>query len=121
MSCPSSSTSPSTRVFGMMSFMRFKQRRYVDFPQPDGPMRAVTDFSGIASEMSWSAWFFPEKNESLLVSIRVFKPAGKGPAGRGGGGEETSGTVVIGIEGEPGSVTVIVPSFMFGASFRAAG
>jgi hypothetical protein len=34
-----------------MSFIRFKQRRYVDLPQPDGPMKAVTDFSGIFREM----------------------------------------------------------------------
>ena len=52
MSFPSSRTSPSTRVSGMMSFIRFRQRRNVDFPQPDGPMKAVTDFSGTASEIS---------------------------------------------------------------------
>jgi hypothetical protein len=26
----------------MVSFMRFRQRRKVDLPQPDGPMKAVT-------------------------------------------------------------------------------
>ena len=59
MSFPSSSTSPSTRVSGMMSFIRFRQRRKVDLPQPDGPMNAVTDFSGTRSEISCSAWDFP--------------------------------------------------------------
>jgi phosphate transport system ATP-binding protein len=36
-----------------------KQRSSVDFPQPDGPMNAVTRPVGIASEMSNSACFAP--------------------------------------------------------------
>ncbi len=35
-------TLPSTRAPGMTSCMRFSERRKVDFPQPDGPMSAVT-------------------------------------------------------------------------------
>ena len=38
------STAPSTRVPGMMSFIRFSVRRNVLLPQPDGPMNAVTTF-----------------------------------------------------------------------------
>ncbi len=39
---PSMSTWPSTRVPGMMSFIRLSVRRNVLLPQPDGPMKAVT-------------------------------------------------------------------------------
>ena len=31
-----------TRAPGMVSFIRLRQRRKVDLPQPDGPMKAVT-------------------------------------------------------------------------------
>ena len=34
-------TLPSTRAPGMTSCMRLIDRRNVDFPQPDGPIRAV--------------------------------------------------------------------------------
>ena len=44
MSRPSMRTEPSTRAPGMMSFIRLSERRNVDFPQPDGPMSAVTWF-----------------------------------------------------------------------------
>jgi len=36
--------------------MRLKMRSSVDLPQPDGPIRAVTRFSGISSAMFFSAW-----------------------------------------------------------------
>ncbi len=49
-STPSISTSPSTRVPGITSCMRLRVRMNVDFPQPDGPMRAVTDLGSIAKE-----------------------------------------------------------------------
>ena len=42
MSSPSSSILPVTRQIGIVSFMRLMQRRKVDLPQPEGPMRAVT-------------------------------------------------------------------------------
>ena len=31
----------------MTSCMRLSERRKVDLPQPDGPMKAVTDFAGM--------------------------------------------------------------------------
>ena len=31
---------PVTRAIGIVSFMRLRQRRKVDLPQPDGPMKA---------------------------------------------------------------------------------
>jgi len=34
---------PLTRPPGITSCIRFRIRRNVDFPQPDGPMNAVTD------------------------------------------------------------------------------
>jgi hypothetical protein len=36
----------------MVSFIRFKQRMKVDFPQPEGPIRAVTFWGRI------SIWIF---------------------------------------------------------------
>ena len=44
---PSTMTWPSTRAPGMVSCMRLRVRRKVDFPQPEGPMRAVTDLGSI--------------------------------------------------------------------------
>jgi hypothetical protein len=59
MSRPSMSTRPSTRVFRMMSFIRLSVRRKVLFPQPEGPMNAVTSLPGIVMEMFSSARFVP--------------------------------------------------------------
>ena len=44
MSSPSSVILPVTRAPSMVSFMRLRQRRKVDLPQPDGPISAVTWF-----------------------------------------------------------------------------
>jgi hypothetical protein len=46
-STPSISTLPCTDAPGMTSCMRLSVRRNVDFPQPDGPMNAVTDRGSI--------------------------------------------------------------------------
>ena len=42
MSLPSSVMLPVTRAPGIVSFMRLRQRRNVDLPQPDGPIIART-------------------------------------------------------------------------------
>ena len=42
-SLSSSMTWPSTRPPGTTSCIRFRVRRNVDLPQPEGPMKAVTD------------------------------------------------------------------------------
>ena len=42
---PSSVTSPSARAPGISSCIRLMQRTSVDFPQPDGPIIAVTLFA----------------------------------------------------------------------------
>ena len=43
---------PVIRTLSIRSFMRFRQRRKVDLPQPDGPIRAVTSSRGKSIEMS---------------------------------------------------------------------
>jgi hypothetical protein len=43
----------------MVSFMRLMQRRKVDLPQPDGPMKAVTDLAGMSMLTSNSACLSP--------------------------------------------------------------
>ena len=40
---------------GISSFIRLMQRSNVDFPQPEGPMKAVTLWAGISSSMFFSA------------------------------------------------------------------
>ncbi len=45
--------------------MRLKQRRNVLLPQPDGPISAVTWFSGIVRLMFLSAWFVPYQKSSF--------------------------------------------------------
>ena len=56
---PSSTISPSARCSGYSSNMRLKVRSSVDLPQPDGPMKAVTFFSGMSRLMFFSAWNLP--------------------------------------------------------------
>ena len=56
---PSSRISPSARCSGYSSNMRLKVRSSVDLPQPDGPMKAVTFFSGMSRLMCLSAWKLP--------------------------------------------------------------
>ena len=38
---------PSTRAPGITSCIRFRDRRNVDLPHPDGPISAVTERAGI--------------------------------------------------------------------------
>ena len=59
MSAPSISILPVTRQLGMVSFMRLMQRRKVDLPQPDGPMKAITPLSGMSTFTSFSACLSP--------------------------------------------------------------
>src|SRR6058998_174510 len=57
MSSPWSSTFPSTLAFGIVSCIRLRHRIRVDFPQPEGPMTAVTMRSSMSIVMSWIASF----------------------------------------------------------------
>jgi hypothetical protein len=50
---------PVTRQLSIVSFMRFRLRRKVDLPQPDGPISAVTVFSRMFSFTSKSARLSP--------------------------------------------------------------
>ena len=50
---------PDTRAEGIVSFMRLMQRRNVDLPQPEGPMKAMTPRSGMSTLTLFSARFSP--------------------------------------------------------------
>ncbi len=50
---------PVTRQLGIVSFMRLMQRRNVDLPQPDGPMKDITPRSGTFTETFFSACLSP--------------------------------------------------------------
>jgi hypothetical protein len=62
--------SPERRAPGMSSLSRLIDRRKVDFPQPDGPMRAVTARGAIERLMSNSAWVFPYQKSNRSTSMR---------------------------------------------------
>src|SRR5206468_552398 len=47
--------------------MRLSSRKNVDLPQPDGPMSAVTERSGISTEMSHRACLSPYQNDRPLT------------------------------------------------------
>src|ERR1039457_4686625 len=47
--------------------MRFTQRKSVLFPQPEGPMRAVTRWAGAVRSTSATTWCLP--NQALSFSI----------------------------------------------------
>jgi hypothetical protein len=51
--------SPRPGTIGIVSFIRLRQRRKVDFPQPDGPMKEVTWFAGTSTLTPNSACFSP--------------------------------------------------------------
>src|SRR5437763_4821222 len=66
MSCPSRRTWPDTRALGTTSCMRLSERRNVDLPQPDGPIRAVTCLGSTVMLTSARAWNAP--NQALRPS-----------------------------------------------------
>src|SRR3989442_14455604 len=53
------STRPATRTPRMWSFIRLRQRRKVDLPQPEGPISAVTRRSPMSSETRSRASVLP--------------------------------------------------------------
>src|SRR5436305_6801713 len=71
MSCPSRSTWPETRAPATTSCMRLSERRNVDFPQPDGPMRAVTSLGSTVMLASASAWNEPNQAFRPSTSMRL--------------------------------------------------
>ena len=56
---PSRQTSPRTLAPGIRSFMRLKQRRNVDLPLPDGPIKAMIERAWTVRETSRTATFSP--------------------------------------------------------------
>src|SRR2546430_591730 len=83
MSSPWRSTCPSTLVFGIVSCIRLRHRIRVDFPQPEGPMTAVTMRSSMSIVMSWIASFSPYQAESdstlSLIAIALSSRNGSEP------------------------------------------
>src|SRR5436309_2271982 len=70
MSWSSSVTVPVTRAPGMTSCMRFRLRRKVDLPQPDGPIMAVTCLGSIVMLTSARAYVEPYQAFSPSTSMR---------------------------------------------------
>src|SRR6266480_2195190 len=66
-SSPWRRTVPSTRVFGTNSCIRLRQRIKVDFPQPLGPMIAVTAFDVISRVISSIARFSPYQTDRFFT------------------------------------------------------
>lgn len=58
-SIPSTSISPVIFTLGIKSFIRLIHLKKVDFPQPDGPIKAVTLLAGICIEILFNAFFSP--------------------------------------------------------------
>src|SRR2546423_10039863 len=76
MSCPSSGPRPSTRAVGTVSCIRFRQRRKVDLPQPEGPMMAVTERSARSTDTWRTAWTAPKYAFSSATAMRTVDEAG---------------------------------------------
>ena len=75
MSMPSMRTVPASDALGTSSCMRFRMRRNVDLPQPDGPMSDVTWFACISRFTRCSTLCSP--NHALNSSVT--KPAAGEP------------------------------------------
>src|SRR6187399_776651 len=71
MSLPSSRIFPEIRAPSTNSCMRLRLRRRVDFPHPEGPMIAVTLFSGKLRETSLSTWLEPNQACTEETAILV--------------------------------------------------
>src|SRR5678810_636523 len=78
MSFPSRSTRPSARAPSTTSCIRLRQRTNVDFPQPEGPITAVTRRSRIDIETVFSASVAPKKARSRPARIFSGNSAGEG-------------------------------------------
>src|SRR5512132_2578576 len=71
MSSPSSSTLPVIQPCSDNSCIRFRVRRKVDLPQPEGPIRAWTWLLSKASDTPLTAVNLPYMAVSLSVSTRI--------------------------------------------------
>src|SRR5262249_1189536 len=66
---PSSRTSPATPAPGTVSCMRLIQRMNVDFPQPDGPMIAVTALGATVRSTPCSTSDWPNHARSPFTQM----------------------------------------------------
>ena len=83
MSSPSSRTSPASAADGIISCIRFRIRRKVDLPQPEGPMSAVTCRAGMTSVTSSSTLRSP--NQAVMSRPSRCEPVpSPGPSGAAG-------------------------------------
>src|SRR2546429_179307 len=106
-SAPSSSTEPVTQAPSDSSCMRFRQRRKVLLPQPDGPITAVTVCAGNRRDTSFTTAPPPYTAVRRTASSWSRAAAGsaktrtQGPAGRGGGGGAAAAAGGGGAPGRP--------------------
>src|SRR5689334_10212339 len=70
MSSPSSSTRPVIQAPSISSCIRFRVRRKVDLPHPDGPISACTRLGAKVSDTLLIATNFPYIAVSLSVTMR---------------------------------------------------
>src|SRR6478735_3307066 len=115
MSEPDSNTSPASDADGISSCIRLRIRRKVDFPQPDGPINAVTDPAGIYSDTRSSTLRSPNHAETDRASNAANSAGGEvggGGAGAAAACGDTAGIIVVGTSGimasgllDSGSVT----------------
>ena len=65
-------TEPVILMPGTRSFIRSRVFRKVDLPQPEGPMRAVTCFSGMSTLTFFSAWVGPYQRSRSRADRTIF-------------------------------------------------
>src|SRR3954466_6420215 len=70
MSAPSSSTRPVIQPWSDNSCIRFKARRKVDLPHPEGPISAWTRLGAKLRDTDFTAVNLPYMAESLSVTMR---------------------------------------------------
>src|SRR3954447_15391397 len=70
MSAPSSSTRPVIQPLSDSSCIRFKARRKVDLPHPEGPISAWTRLGAKVSDTDFTAVNLPYMADSLSVTLR---------------------------------------------------
>ena len=80
---------PSMVTSSMRSLSRLMQRRSVDLPQPEGPMKAVIWRSGISSEIAFRAIFLPYQRLRASISRIGLSIAGRSAGSPAAVGSDT--------------------------------
>src|SRR5918994_1952582 len=105
MSSPSSRTFPVIQPPSVTSCIRFRVRRKVDLPQPEGPIRACTRLGVKLSDTSFTAVKLPYMALSLSVTTRA-TPLGAAISRSTGGLKVSSGIETVPpANREPGTET----------------